>query len=209
MSCAAPASMPSSADEPHRCWCSMPARWAWCCGPCCLCNGGGGGRHVWRAVRAGLARAAGAADGRRLARHAGLADCAPAPQKAVAAPARRASMAGVRWARWRGCMAAAVGSCGCWCQTHLGWPVRSPARCCRRLGGGAGLARAGRAPASATARLAELQSRIRPAFSVQHAQQRHCAGAGRAGQGRSPAGRPERPVSPRADRPGRIGHAGR
>jgi hypothetical protein len=47
-----------------------------------------------------------------------------------------------------------------------------------------------------------------PPLPVQHPQQRHRAGARRAGQGRGRAGRPERAVPPRAGRPGRVGHPG-
>ncbi|KAI1691520.1 AI-2E family transporter domain-containing protein [Ditylenchus destructor] len=67
----------------------------------------------------------------------------------------------------------------------------------------------GQTPAATTARLEELQSRIRPHFLFKHPQQRHRAGARGAGQGRDHARRPGRAVPPGAGRPGRVGHAGR
>jgi two-component system sensor histidine kinase AlgZ len=68
---------------------------------------------------------------------------------------------------------------------------------------------AGRTPAATTARLAELQSRIRPHFLFNTLNTAIALVREEPGQGRGGAGRSVRPVSPRAGRAGRSSTWGR
>ena len=153
---------------PRACWCSTPARSAWCCAPCCLCEAVVAVAAMFGAATpAGLADPAVAADRRRLAGHAGLADRGLRLQEACwrACAARRSRRPASRWARWRACTAAA-----CWpgraCWRPAPWVASAFAGALLSavLVAALVLRAKGRTPAATTARLAELQSRIRPHF---------------------------------------------
>jgi hypothetical protein len=89
------------------------------------------------------------------------------PQDRAAAPEHRP--ANMRrawcWGRWRVPMPAPCSSWWAWQSSPPGWPARPAAPCCQRMLVAALVLRArGRTPAATTARLTELQSRIRPHF---------------------------------------------
>ena len=164
--CAGAAMVKGSKAPPGRPWCSMRATWGGAARGAVCGDGGGRRGHVRGRDALPMAGHGGPAHGRCLARHAGLAGHGLQPQDRAAAPEHRQQYAaGV-------VLGALAGAYACAMLKLAWWRRLAPMARQRRLRGpavshaghGAGAARAWPHPAATTARLTELQSRIRPHF---------------------------------------------
>ena len=174
-------------------------------------GGRGRGRDVRRGRAAGLAAAVFTADRRRAAGHAGLADCRLRLQGPAepAATCRCSGWPAWCWAPGRSLWLRPAGADGAACCRRRGGPAARRACCCRRCWWPALFWRAkARTPAATAARLAELQSRIRPHFLFNTLNSAIALVRAEPAKAEAVLEDLSELFRQRAGRPGRVGHAG-